>query len=152
MEYGRTNSLSTNPLVIKATILNSALRCAPLRDGSPWQQRTSSVVSGVLQVTSPLDTDVRRGRKSTPQLFRAIFRRPANARATWRNRLGFATIEGVSALNYNINSPLPAGSLLTATLNWFRHVNRVETATESSTAWIHSTSPRRWITWTSRCS
>jgi hypothetical protein len=125
IEFGRANNLSTNPLVIKATLMNSAVHVLE-RDGSPWHPRTSSVVAGVLQVTSPLDTDSGAGQIDGAKLlaqYSAGQQAPGNVGAIgW----DLHTINGVSSLNYDFATPLAGGSLLTATLDWFRHVNRTD--------------------------
>ncbi len=67
IEYGRAHGLSTSPLVIKATMMNSADHVLE-KSGAAWHQ-TGSVVGGVLQVTSPLDTDSGAGQINALKLF-----------------------------------------------------------------------------------
>jgi hypothetical protein len=125
IEYGTAHSLSTNPLVLKATMMNSAVHVLE-RDGSPWHQRTSSVVSGVLQVTSPLDSDSGAGQIDGLKLYNQYSAGQQNPGSVGAIGWDLHTITGISSLNYNIGSPLAAGSILTATLDWFRHVTRTD--------------------------
>jgi hypothetical protein len=125
IEYGTAHSLSTNPLVLKATLMNSAVHVLE-RDGSPWHQRVSSVVGGVLQVTSPLDSDSGAGQIDGLKLYNQYSAGQQSPGTVGTIGWDLHTITGVSSLNYNITSPLAAGSILTATLDWFRHVTRTD--------------------------
>ncbi len=133
--YGQQHGLSTNPLVIKATMMNSAdpvlekvLPAASgdppnLGPGAPWHPRASSMVGGVLQVTAPLDTDSGAGQIDGARLFQqyaAGQQGPGNV-----NPIGWdlGSIAGVASTFYNINTPQAAGSQINVSLDWLRHVD-----------------------------
>ncbi len=130
IDYGRTHGLSTNPLVIKATLMNSADHVLE-KNGNVWHPNASSVVGGVLQVTSPLDTDSGAGQINGLRLYDQY---SAGQQAPGTvNLVGWDlhTIVGVSSLIYTINTPLTTGSLLDVTLDWFRHVTWTDTNGDS---------------------
>jgi len=123
--YGQTHGLSTNPLVIKATMLNSAVKMLD-KDGTDWKPRASSMVAGVLQVTSPLDVDQGTGQVDGAQLFGQYTagRQPPGAVGAvgW----DLHTISGISPVDYTIGAPQLAGTMVDVTLDWFRHVSRTD--------------------------
>jgi hypothetical protein len=126
IDYGRAHGLSTNPLVIKATLMNSADQVLE-KNGAAWHPNASSVVGGVLQVTSPLDTDSGAGQINGLRLFEQYSAGQQGPGSV--NSVGWDlhTIVGVSSLSYTINAPLAAGSLLDVTLDWLRHVTWTDT-------------------------
>jgi serine protease AprX len=56
LEAGTTHSLSTNPLVVKAAVLNSAHKSVLDRDFNPWEPANITEIAGVATATQPLDT------------------------------------------------------------------------------------------------
>ena len=125
IDYGQVHGFSTNPLVIKATIMNSAAKVLD-KDGTAWKPAASSVIGGVMQSTSPLDTDQGVGQIDGVRLYQQYSAGQQGPGTV--NSIGWDlhTIVGVSSVNYNFGTTLAAGSLIDVTLNWFRHVNRID--------------------------
>ncbi len=133
--YGQQHGLSTNPLVIKATMMNSAdpvlEKVLPATNGNPpnlgpgaaWHPRTSSMVGGVLQVTAPLDTDSGAGQIDGARLFQQYSAGQQGPGAV--NPIGWdlGSISGVASTFYNINTPQLAGSQINVSLDWLRHID-----------------------------
>jgi hypothetical protein len=133
--YGQSHGLSTSPMVIKATMMNSADqvfdKVLPSASGdppnltppSPWHPRASSVVGGVLQVTAPLDTDSGAGQINGARLYQQY---SAGQQVQGLvNTIGWdlGSISGVATNTYTINAPQAAGSQINVSLDWLRHVD-----------------------------
>lgn len=123
--YGQTHGLSTNPLVIKATMMTSADQVLN-KDGSAWQPYASSVVNGVLQVTSPLDTDSGAGQVDGARLYQQYTAGKQGPGSV--NSIGWDLhdISGVTSTTYSINTPQVAGSQISVSLDWLRHIDWVD--------------------------
>jgi hypothetical protein len=119
--YGLSHGLSTNPVVIKATMMNSADQVLN-KDGTPWQPRASSLVSGILEVTAPLDTDSGAGQINGARLFQQYSAGQQGPGSV--NSIGWDQhqITGVSSATYTINTPQAAGSQMSVSLDWLRHI------------------------------
>jgi hypothetical protein len=127
--YGQVHGLSTNPLVIKATMLNSAVKVLD-KDGTDWKPRASSIVAGVLQVTSPLDVDQGTGQVDGARLFTQYTAGQQGPGAVGVVGWDLHTISGISPVDYTIGAPQLAGSVVDVTLDWFRHVSRTDNGNE----------------------
>jgi hypothetical protein len=123
--YGQAHGLSTNPLVIKATMLNSAVKVLD-KDGSAWKPRGSSIVAGVLEVTSPLDVDQGTGQVDGARLFTQYTAGQQGPGTVGVVGWDLHTIFGISPVDYTITAPQLAGSTVDVTLDWFRHVSRTD--------------------------
>ena len=123
--YGQAHGLSTNPLVIKATMLNSAVKVLD-KDGTDWKPRASSIVDGVLQVTSPLDVDQGTGQIDGARLFTQYTAGQQGPGAVGAIGWDLHTISGNAPVNYTISTTQLAGSMVDVTLDWFRHVSRTD--------------------------
>ena len=119
MEYGATHALSRDPLVLKATLLNSAEKVSN-RTNAAWAPNASTV-TGFLTVTSPLDSQSGAGQIDGLKLYDQYSpgeMSPGDVAATgW----DLATVSGISSLVYHVGM-LAAGSTLAATLTWNRKV------------------------------
>jgi hypothetical protein len=120
--YGKTHGLSTNPMVIKATMMNSADQVLN-KDGTPWQPRASSTASGVLQSTAPLDVDSGAGQVNGARLYQQYT--AGQQGPGFVNSIGWDlhSISGVSSTTYTLNTLQTAGSQMNITLDWLRHVD-----------------------------
>jgi len=136
--YGQAHGLSTNPLVIKATMLNSAVKVLD-KDGTDWKPRASSpvagvlqltsplsTVAGVLQVTSPLDVDQGTGQVDGARLITQYTAGQQGPGVVGAVGWDLHTISGVAPVDYTISAPQLAGSMVDVTLDWFRHVSRAD--------------------------
>lgn len=120
--YGLSHGLSTNPVVIKATMMNSTDQVLN-KEGTPWQPRASSVVNGILEVTAPLDTDSGAGQINGARLFQQYSAGKQGPGSV--NSIGWDQhqITGVSSATYTINTPQTAGSEMSVSLDWLRHID-----------------------------
>lgn len=123
--YGQAHGLSTNPLVIKATMLNSAAKVLD-KDGTDWKPRASSIVAGVLQVTSPLDVDQGTGQIDGARLFAQYTAGQQGPGVVGAIGWDLHTISGAVPVDYTISAPRLAGDIVDVTLDWFRHVSRTD--------------------------
>lgn len=120
MEYGNANGLSIDPLVLKATLLNSAEKIRD-RTNAAWEPNASSLNAGVLTVTSPLDSQSGAGQVDGLKLYQQYSAgefAPGNVPAVgW----DLNTITGTNSLDYNLGTLLQ-NSTFSATLTWYRKV------------------------------
>jgi len=117
IEAGRAEGLSTNPLVIKATQLNSASKDVLNKTGQPWSAPGT---------TRPLDTDSGAGQIDALALAQQYLAGEQSAGDVQAVGWDLASVADEAFVEYVIDSPLEAGSMLTATLTWFRHVARTD--------------------------
>jgi Subtilase family len=128
VDAGRTHGLSIDPLVIKATVMNSAINVLD-KLGNPWTPGTPGSITnvgGVTHITQPLDTDSGTGivdgaRLSTQYLAGELGPGPVGA-VGW----DLNSIANSQFIDYAINPSLILGSTLNATLSWYRHVGRTD--------------------------
>jgi hypothetical protein len=126
LEAGATYGLSTDPLVVKATILNSASKTVLDRNFNPWEPANMTNIAGVATTSHPLDTDSGVGQidgaalavqylagEKSPELVSAI---------GWDEN----ALANGQFIDYSIDGNLIVGSSLTATLTWYRHVGRTD--------------------------
>jgi subtilisin family serine protease len=126
LEGGMAHGLSTNPLVIKATILNSASKNVLDRDFNPWEPASLQNIAGVVTTSHPLDPHSGTGQIDGQALaaqYLAGEKGPGLVSAIgWDlNALGAGQF-----LDYVIDPNLIVGTSLSATLTWFRHVGRTD--------------------------
>ncbi len=126
LEAGATYGLSTSPLVVKATILNSASKSVLDRNFNPWEPGNLLDVAGVATTSHPLDTHSGAGQIDGAALavqYLAGAMAPGLVGSIgWdENSLGNGQY-----IDYTIDANLIAGTSLTATLTWFRHVDRID--------------------------
>ncbi len=125
ISYGSQHGMNTNPLVIKATIMNSCLKVFD-KDSSNWKPRAAIMTNGVLLVTSPLDTNSGAGEVDGLRLYQqySAGQQPPGL----VNTIGWDThnIVGVATQVYTVSNSIAASSEMDATLVWFRHVSRTD--------------------------
>lgn len=125
IEAGNTRGLSTSPLVIKATMMNSASK-VPDKQNNPWQPTLAHSIGSVLSITQPLDDHGGAGQIDGLRLaeqYLAGNLAPGSVGAIGWN---LNTISTGRFVDYEIDTRLISGSTLTATLTWFRHVGRMD--------------------------
>jgi len=126
LEAGATYGLSTDPLVVKATILNSASKDVLDRDFNPWEPADLQDVGGVATTLHPLDPHSGTGQIDGLTL----------ATQYLAGEMGPGMVDSVGwdlnslttgqFVDYVIDPHLVVGSSLTATLTWYRHVGRTD--------------------------
>jgi subtilisin family serine protease len=125
LEAGGTHGLSTNPLVVKATMMNSASKILD-RNGNAWEPFQSTTLSGVTTVAKPLDLDSGTGQINgltlSTQYLAGEMAPGLVAPVGW----DLNSIAGSQFIDYAISPNLLAGSKLSATLVWNRHVQRFD--------------------------
>ncbi len=126
IEAGNTHGLSTDPLVIKATVMNSALNILD-KSGSAWtpgQPGSASDVGGVYTVTQPLDTDSGTGIVDGLRLASQYLVGEMGPGAVGPVGWDLNSVANSQFIDYLIDPNLILGSTLNATLAWYRHVGR----------------------------
>jgi hypothetical protein len=126
LEAGATHGLSTDPLVVKATILNSASKNVLDWEFNPWEQANLQVVSGVTTTTQPLDPHSGAGQIDGLALAHQFL--SGEMAPGLVDCIGW-DLNAVGAggfVDYVIDPDLILGSKLTATLTWYRHIARTD--------------------------
>ncbi|MFT3785166.1 MAG: S8 family serine peptidase [Tepidisphaeraceae bacterium] len=126
MEAAERWGYSRDPLVLKATLMNSAEKVAR-RDGTAWTQ-VSSTVGGVITVASPVDRDSGAGQINGTNLYKQYVPGNVAPQAGTVDPVGWNlnTISSATPKDYNLGT-LAANMPLTATLNWYRKVGYTDT-------------------------
>lgn len=125
IEAGNQLGLSTNPLVVKATIMNSSAKVLD-KQSQPWEPASSLESAGVLSVSQPLDIDSGAGQVDGALLasqYLAGEKAPGLVDPIGWDLNSIATGQFI---DYIIDPNLNFGTTLTATLTWFRHVTRFD--------------------------
>lgn len=126
IDAGRTLGWSTDPLVVKATILNSANKNVLDRDFNPWEPDDWNDVGGVATTTHPLDSHAGAGLidgLAVAQQYLAGEKSPGLVEDTgW----DLNSIDDGQSIDYVLAPISAVGSTLTATLTWYRHVGRTD--------------------------
>ena len=129
LEAGATHGLSTDPLVVKATIMNSSDKSVLDKQGNPWEPGlagSATNIGGVYTVTQPLDVHSGAGQIDGQTL----------ATQYLAGEMGPGLIDPIGwdlnslgagqFVDYVIDPQMVLGSSLTATLTWYRHVSRAD--------------------------
>ncbi len=121
--YGQTHGLSTSPMLIKATMLNTA---APVNDagGQPWEPAGVSEANGVTHITAPLDEHSGAGQLDITALYHQYVAGEHEPGLVPSVGWDLNEAIGLDPIDYVLNVPLAVGDTLTATLTWLRHVIR----------------------------
>jgi len=126
IDAGRTYGLSTDPLVVKATLLNSASKDILDWDFNPWAPASLSTVAGRTTTAHPLDPHAGAGQidgaSLATQYLAGQFARGLVNPIGW----DFSTLTIGGFADYVIDPNLILGSSLSATLTWYRHVDRID--------------------------
>lgn len=129
MGFGADNGLSHDPLVLKATLLNSADKVNQ-PTGFAWAPgytgATPSTINGVYTVPAPLDPYSGAGQADGLALFDqyAVGEQGPGAVETVGWDLG--SLAQDSGVDYDLSRTLAAGEQIAATLTWYRDIDRTD--------------------------
>jgi hypothetical protein len=129
LEAGATYGLSTDPLVVKATILNSASKTVLDRDFNPWEPASMSNIAGVATTSQPLDPHSGAGQIDGLALAAQYLAGEMAAGLVDPIGWDLSALANGQFFDYTIDPDLIFGSTLTATLSWYRHVGRTDGGT-----------------------
>jgi Subtilase family len=125
IEAGTNLGLSTNPLVIKSTIMNSADKVLD-KGGHAWAPANLTTPGGVTTTTQPLDPDSGAGQINGLALAKQYLAGEQGPTGVQPIGWDLDDINNGESVDYRINRNLEANTMLTATLTWFRHVGRTD--------------------------
>ncbi|MGH7179531.1 MAG: S8 family peptidase [Tepidisphaeraceae bacterium] len=120
MQYGADHGLSRDPLVLKATMLNSAEKVND-RVNAPWAPGAATTTAGVFEATRPINRSAGAGQVDGMRLYQQYSVGEHEAGAVPALGWDFDAATGVTQIDYHLGA-LVAGTSLTATLAWYRHV------------------------------
>jgi hypothetical protein len=126
IDYGRTNGLDTDPLGLKATLLNSADKNVFDRDGNAWESFDSQVISGVFTVDGGLDEQLGAGQVDGIRLFEQYSAGEQDAGTIDDMGWDIGSVTSGDSVEYEFTESLQGGTSFTATLTWFRDVDYVD--------------------------
>lgn len=124
LEYGKAQGWSQNPLVVRATLLNSAEKVYDRR-GESWRQ-TLVEQGGAWRITRPLDNESGAGQIDGLALADQYLAGESPPGEVAEIGWDFNTIVGQNWVDYQLPAELPWGERLSATLTWARPVRRVD--------------------------
>jgi hypothetical protein len=122
LDAGKVRGWSTDPLVVKATIMNSTTKKVLGRSFQPWAPGNLNNVAGVATTTHPLDPQSGAGLIDGLGLARQYLAGDEGPGLVGDIGWDLNTISNHAMTDYTITNPLAVGSTLTATLTWYRHV------------------------------
>jgi hypothetical protein len=126
IEAGMTHSLSTDPLVVKATMLNSASKNILDWDFNPWEPASIQTIAGKSTTNHPLDPHAGAGQIDGVSLATQYLAGQFGPGLVDAVGWDFSTLDVGNFIDYVIDPNLILGSSLNATLTWYRHVNRTD--------------------------
>jgi hypothetical protein len=126
LEAGMTHGLSRDPLVVKATLLNSASKDVLDRDFNPWQPAELQNVAGVTSTTHPLDPHSGAGQIDGQALAKQYLAGEMLPGLVGDVGWDLSSVGHGQSIDYVIDPALIRGTSLTATLTWHRHVGRTD--------------------------
>ena len=122
VDYGKANGLSTDPMALKATMLNSADKNVFDRNGGAWQAFSAADVAGVYTVTSGMDEQLGAGQIDGVNLYHQYSAGEQEAGMVSAIGWDLDLVSDGETLEYDFDHELAGGTHLTATLTWFRDV------------------------------
>jgi hypothetical protein len=125
LEAGNRLGMSTNPLVVKSTIMNSANKVLD-KQSNAWAPGTASLVGGVFSTTQPIDTHSGAGQIDGALLSMQYLAGEQLPGAVESIGWDLNSIGNGQFVDYLIDPNLNFGTKLSATLTWNRHVGRTE--------------------------
>lgn len=126
IDAGLTHGLSTDPLVVKATMLNSASKDILDWDSNPWEPASISTVAGRTTTQHPLDPHAGAGQIDGVALAAQYLAGEYGPGFVKEIGWNFNTLGIGGFFDYVIDPNLILGSSLSATLTWYRHVDRID--------------------------
>jgi hypothetical protein len=125
LEAGVTHGFTTSPLVVKATMINSADKVLD-KAGNAWTPANVQMIAGVATSTQPLDSESGGGQIDGLALAQQYLAGEQSPGLVPDIGWDLSDVAHGNSVDYQINQPLMAGSTLSATLTWFRHVARTD--------------------------
>lgn len=125
IEYGRENGMSTDVLVLKSTMMNSASKVND-REGNDWEPGLAVNNLGVQTVLQPLDTQSGAGQVDGLGLYEQYSAGEQGPGGVDAIGWDLNMIEGTGAVAYLIEDVLEVGTYLDMTLTWNRHVGMID--------------------------
>jgi subtilisin family serine protease len=123
LEAGATHGLSTSPLVIKATVMNSADKILD-QAGNSWTPNNWQTVAGVSNTTQPLDSESGAGQIDGFALAQQYLAGEKSPGLVDPVGWDLHSIGNGGSVDYELSQSLLPGTTLNATLTWFRQVSR----------------------------
>ena len=125
IEAGMTHGHSADPLVVKATMMNSAAKVLD-KQGNAWEPSLSSNNGGLITAIQSLDNHSVAGQVDGNALATQYLAGEKTPGFVDPIGWDFNVISAVQAIDYVIDPNLILGSTLSATLTWYRHVGRTD--------------------------
>jgi len=120
IEFGRANGLSTDPILLRATVLNSAEKVDD-PSGNPWEPFFSTT-NGLFSTQRPLDEHSGTGQIDGQKLAEQYVAGEQAPGLVDPVGWDVNSLSEDDLITYEIDEQLQIGSTLTATLVWDRHV------------------------------
>lgn len=129
IDAGKRLGMSTDPLVVKATIMNSANKAVLDKQSNPWtpgQPGSTSMAGGVFSASEPLDTHSGAGTIDGLGLAAQYLAGEMGPGLVDEIGWDLNSIGNGQFVDYLIDPSLIVGGTLNATLTWYRHVGRTD--------------------------
>jgi len=123
LEAGAFYGLSTDPLVVKATIMNSASKVLD-KQGNAWEPASSNNMLGVFSTAQPLDSHSGAGQVDGLALAAQYLAGEKSPGLVDPIGWDLHSVGAGQFVDYVIDPNLLFGTTLSATLTWYRHVGR----------------------------
>jgi hypothetical protein len=123
IEAGNRLGLSTDPLVVKATIMNSASKI-PDKQNNPWEPASSTNLPMLYSTSQPLDPHSGAGMVNGLTLSTQYLAGEKSPGVVDSIGWDLHSVANGQFIDYVIDPNLISGSMLDATLTWYRHVGR----------------------------
>ncbi|MCI0332647.1 MAG: S8 family serine peptidase [Planctomycetes bacterium] len=125
LEAGNRLGLSTDPLVVKATIMNGAEKVLD-KQGLPWQPNSATNFGGLYSTSQPLDLHSGAGQVDGALLSTQYLAGEMAPGLVDPIGWDLSTVGSGQFVDYAIDPKLNFGTKLSATLTWNRHVGRTD--------------------------
>ena len=125
IEAGNRLGLSTDPLVVKSTIMNSASK-VPDKQGNGWEPASSNNLLGVFSTAQPLDSHSGAGQVDGLALAAQYLSGEKSPGVVDPIGWDLHSVGAGQFVDYEIDPNLLFGTTLSATLTWYRHVGRTD--------------------------
>ena len=126
LEGGSQHGLSTDPLVVKTTIMNSASKSVLDRDFNAWEPASMQNLAGVQTTGHPLDPHSGAGQIDGARLATQYLAGEMAPGIVAGIGWDLNSVASGGWVDYLIDPQLVLGTTLDATLSWYRHVGRTD--------------------------
>jgi subtilisin family serine protease len=123
IDAGNRLGMSTDPLVVKATIMNSASKI-PDKQNNPWEPASSSNFGGLYSTSQPLNPHSGAGFVNGQTLSAQYLAGQMAPGLVDSVGWDLNSVSTGQFIDYVIDPNLISGSMFNATLTWYRHVGR----------------------------